>query len=103
MSDILEKIRLYKLDEVAHRKSRASLADLDRAASAAGPPRGFKVALSRDAGPGRPMNPRLRAFLLFILGPEGQALAEKPGGYLPLAPAAQAAAIACVRGAGRGD
>ena len=56
-----------------------------------------------DAGPGRPMNPRLRAFLLFILGPEGQALAEKPGGYLPLAPAAQAAAIACVRGAGRGD
>jgi len=54
MSDILEKIRLYKLDEVAHRKSRASLADLDRAASAAGPPRGFKVALSRDAGPGRP-------------------------------------------------
>jgi indole-3-glycerol phosphate synthase len=46
MSDILAHIANYKLHEVAERKARTSLADLDARAAAAGPPRGFARALA---------------------------------------------------------
>ncbi|MES2894622.1 MAG: indole-3-glycerol phosphate synthase TrpC [Pseudomonadota bacterium] len=53
MSDILDKIAAYKRDEVADRKGRRSLADLEAAAKAASPPRGFRAALERRHAPGR--------------------------------------------------
>ena len=53
MSDILDKIAAYKRDEVAERKGRRSPADLDAAARAASPPRGFRAALERHHAPGR--------------------------------------------------
>ncbi len=43
--DILEKIRAYKLDEVAAAKRARPLADVEAAARAAGPVRGFHAAL----------------------------------------------------------
>lgn len=48
MSTILDRIKTYKLEEVAALKAGTSLADLDIAARAATPPRGFARAL-RDA------------------------------------------------------
>ncbi|MDP3745963.1 MAG: indole-3-glycerol phosphate synthase TrpC [Phenylobacterium sp.] len=53
MSDILDKIAAYKRDEVADRKGRRSLAELEAAARAASPPRGFRAALERHHAPGR--------------------------------------------------
>ncbi|UTP37699.1 indole-3-glycerol phosphate synthase TrpC [Phenylobacterium sp. LH3H17] len=53
MSDILDKIAAYKRDEVADRKGRRSPADLEAAAKAASPPRGFRAALERHHRPGR--------------------------------------------------
>ncbi|WP_309644065.1 indole-3-glycerol phosphate synthase TrpC [Phenylobacterium sp.] len=53
MSDILDKIAAYKRDEVIERKARRSLDDLERAARAASPPRGFRAALERRHAPGR--------------------------------------------------
>jgi len=53
MSDILDRIAAYKRDEVAQRKSGRSLAELDAAARAASPPRGFRAALERAHAPGR--------------------------------------------------
>lgn len=44
---ILDRISETKREEVAERKSRATLADLDRRIAEAGPPRGFKAALDR--------------------------------------------------------
>jgi indole-3-glycerol phosphate synthase len=48
MSTILDRIKTYKLEEVAKLKASTSLADLEAAAQAAAPPRGFARAL-RDA------------------------------------------------------
>jgi indole-3-glycerol phosphate synthase len=45
MSSILDRIKAYKLDEVAARKAMRPLADLEAAAKAAAPPRGFARAL----------------------------------------------------------
>jgi len=45
MSTILDRIKLYKLDEVARAKAAIPLADLEAAAKAASPPRGFARAL----------------------------------------------------------
>ena len=53
MADVLERIAAYKRDDVAARKSRTSLAELERRAAEADPPRGFRAALERSA-PGRP-------------------------------------------------
>ena len=53
MSDILDKIAAYKRDEVAARKAARSYTDLEGAAFAASPPRGFKTALERAHAPGR--------------------------------------------------
>ena len=53
MTDILARIAAYKRDEVAVRKPARSLADVEAAARAASPPRGFKAALERKHGPGR--------------------------------------------------
>jgi indole-3-glycerol phosphate synthase len=51
MSDILARIADYKRAEVAERKGRTTLADLDAAAKAASPPRGFLSAVrARSAG-----------------------------------------------------
>jgi len=47
----LERIRAYKLEEIAARKSSASLAEMEARAAAAAPPRGFVRAL-RDAEAG---------------------------------------------------
>jgi len=53
MSDILDKIAAYKRDEVADRKGARSLAEIEAAAKAASPPRGFRAALERHHAPGR--------------------------------------------------
>ena len=53
MSDILERIAAYKRKEVAARKAARPLADIETAAKAASPPRGFRAALARAHGPGR--------------------------------------------------
>ena len=53
MSDILDRIAAYKRDEVPDRKSRRSLDELEAAAKAASPPRGFRAALERHHAPGR--------------------------------------------------
>ncbi|WP_374346721.1 indole-3-glycerol phosphate synthase TrpC [Phenylobacterium sp.] len=53
MSDILDKIAAYKRDEVAERKAARSYTDLEGAAFAASPPRGFKAALERKHAPGK--------------------------------------------------
>ena len=54
MSDILERIAAYKRDEVAARKAARSFAEVEAAALAADPPRGFARALAERAAPGRP-------------------------------------------------
>ncbi|ODT62026.1 MAG: indole-3-glycerol phosphate synthase [Phenylobacterium sp. SCN 69-14] len=53
MSDILDKIAAYKRDEVAGRKRARALAELEAAAQAASPPRGFRAALERAHAPGK--------------------------------------------------
>ncbi|HEX5378353.1 MAG TPA: indole-3-glycerol phosphate synthase TrpC [Phenylobacterium sp.] len=53
MSDILAKIAAYKREDVAARKRSRSYTDLEGAAFAASPPRGFKAALQRAHAPGR--------------------------------------------------
>jgi len=45
MSTILDRIKAYKLEEVAKAKAATSLADLEAAAKSAAPPRGFARAL----------------------------------------------------------
>lgn len=49
MSTILDRIKAYKLEEVARAKAATSLADLEAAARAATPPRGFARSLSDAA------------------------------------------------------
>jgi indole-3-glycerol phosphate synthase len=53
MSDILAKIAAYKRQEVAERKADRSQAEVEAAARAAEPPRGFRAALERGHAPGR--------------------------------------------------
>lgn len=53
MSDILETIAAYKKTEVAERKARRTLAELEAAAKAASAPRGFREALERAHAPGK--------------------------------------------------
>ncbi len=50
--DILDKIKAYKLDEVAAAKAARPLSDVEAAARAAGPVRGFHRALQRAEGAG---------------------------------------------------
>ena len=52
MSDILEKIRAYKLADVAARKAARPLSDVEAAANAAGPVRPFRAALARAEAAG---------------------------------------------------
>jgi indole-3-glycerol phosphate synthase len=49
MSTILDRIKTYKLAEVAARKAQRPLAEVEQAARAASPPRGFAQALTRAA------------------------------------------------------
>jgi indole-3-glycerol phosphate synthase len=49
MSTILDRIKAYKLEEVAKAKAATSLVDLEAAAKAAAPPRGFARALREAA------------------------------------------------------
>ena len=53
MSDMLTAIIDRKYDEVAERRARASIADLDALAARQTPPRGFKAALDARAATGR--------------------------------------------------
>jgi len=53
MSDILDRIAAYKRDEVAARKAARTVAEVEAAARATAPPRGFRAALERDHAPGR--------------------------------------------------
>jgi indole-3-glycerol phosphate synthase len=53
MTDILARIAAYKREEVVARKSARSQAEVDKAAKAAGAPRGFRAALERAHAPGR--------------------------------------------------
>ncbi len=53
MSDILEKIRAYKLDEVAARKADRPLAEVEAEAKAAASVRPFQEALARAEAEGR--------------------------------------------------
>jgi indole-3-glycerol phosphate synthase len=50
--DILEKIKSYKLEEIAAAKAKKSLAEVEEAARNAGPVRGFAEALSSAAASG---------------------------------------------------
>ncbi|MTD99414.1 indole-3-glycerol phosphate synthase TrpC [Paracoccus sp. YIM 132242] len=50
--DILDKIKAYKLDEIATAKAARPLADVEAAARAASAPRGFAQALTRKAATG---------------------------------------------------
>ncbi|MEZ5779388.1 MAG: indole-3-glycerol phosphate synthase TrpC [Paracoccaceae bacterium] len=50
--DILDKIKAYKLDEVANARSLRPLADIEVAARAAAKPRGFAAALRRASATG---------------------------------------------------
>ncbi|HEX7776672.1 MAG TPA: indole-3-glycerol phosphate synthase TrpC [Parvibaculum sp.] len=52
MSDILDKIGIYKLDEIAAAKKARPFADVERAARAAPPVRGFHAALARKVEAG---------------------------------------------------
>jgi indole-3-glycerol phosphate synthase len=54
VSDILARIAEYKRAEVAKRKAKIAFADLEAAAKAASPPRGFRAALARKSADGRP-------------------------------------------------
>ncbi len=47
MSDVLAKIEVYKRKEIAEAKQRRSLAELEKAAKAAPPPRGFLRAIEK--------------------------------------------------------
>jgi len=53
MSDVLARIMAYKREEVAHRRAKRPLAEMERAARAAPPPRGFLQALQARAAAGR--------------------------------------------------
>ncbi|MDG2522042.1 indole-3-glycerol phosphate synthase TrpC [Caulobacter segnis] len=53
MTDILAKIAAYKREDVAGRKAVRSQADVDAAAKAASPTRGFRAALEAKHAPGR--------------------------------------------------
>jgi indole-3-glycerol phosphate synthase len=53
MTDILERIAAYKRDEVASARRAESQDAVEARAKAASPPRGFRAALERAAGPGR--------------------------------------------------
>ncbi len=53
MSDTLAEIAAYKRVEVAERKRAQSQGEIERRASAASAPRGFRAALERDASTGR--------------------------------------------------
>jgi indole-3-glycerol phosphate synthase len=53
VSDILETIAAYKRDEVAALRRAERQDALEARAKAASPPRGFRAALERAAGPGR--------------------------------------------------
>lgn len=52
MADILEKIKTYKLEEVAAAKQAVPLSELQSAAREATPPRGFAKALQKASGGG---------------------------------------------------
>jgi indole-3-glycerol phosphate synthase len=52
MTTILDKIRDYKLEEIAARKAAVPLARVEEMARTAPPPRGFAAALARAAGAG---------------------------------------------------
>ncbi|QYK43336.1 MAG: indole-3-glycerol phosphate synthase TrpC [Paracoccaceae bacterium] len=52
MTTILDRIRTYKLEEVAARKAARPLAELEEAAANAPAPRGFEAALRRAAAQG---------------------------------------------------
>ena len=52
MSNILDKIKAYKLQEVAARKAARPLADVEAAAKSAPPPRGFHKALQTASATG---------------------------------------------------
>ena len=53
MSDILARIADYKRAEVAERKGRVTLRELEAAAKAASPPRGFRAALRQGSAGGK--------------------------------------------------
>jgi len=52
MADILKKIEAYKRDEIAAAKQARPLAEIERAAQAAVPPRGFIAAIERKLAQG---------------------------------------------------
>jgi indole-3-glycerol phosphate synthase len=54
MSDILARIETYKREEIALAKAQVPPAEIERAAAAASPPRGFATAIERRLTEGRP-------------------------------------------------
>lgn len=54
MSDVLARIEIYKRQEIAAAKAALPLAELERRAREASPPRGFAAAIERHLAQGRP-------------------------------------------------
>ncbi len=52
MTNVLDRIKAYKLEEIAEAKARKSLSEVEALARNQAPPRGFAAALDRAAGQG---------------------------------------------------